>query len=110
KRRERNEPRAVAESLDHIGCDLQREPRLSDASRSDDRDQTPLGQRVAELSQLAFATDEARDLKRQVVRSRIHRSQRGKVRAQAGRDDLKCRLRLAEVLEAMRSEAAWRRS
>jgi hypothetical protein len=79
-----DEPHAVRIVVEHVRGKLQREPRLADAARADQREQPRAVQRLARLDQFALAADERRGLLRQVVRRRLERAQRGEVAAQRG--------------------------
>ena len=84
-RRELRQPRAVAELGQHVGRDLQREPRLADATDARQRHEPVLGDRLADTVQLCLAADERRELRRQVRRQGVERPQRREVVGEARR-------------------------
>ena len=76
-----DEPDAVLVPVEQIGAHLQREARLADAARAPRRDEpVGLGEQLRDGEDVDVAADEARDLKRQVVRQRFERAQRREIR------------------------------
>ena len=82
RRGELAEPRAVGERGKHLGRDLRREAGLADATDAGERHE-PRTRRsaVAEPGELFVATDERRELHRQVAAERVERPQRREVGA-----------------------------
>jgi hypothetical protein len=84
-RRQLAQPRAVPEARQHLGRDLQRQPRFPHTANAGQRHHPRLLQRRERPSQLAVAAHQRRHLQRQVARERIHRPQRRERRAQTRR-------------------------
>jgi hypothetical protein len=62
-----DEPDAVAEVADELGCDLEREPRLADPARAGERDEPrAASDQLEEVGQLLLPADERLELERQV--------------------------------------------
>ena len=81
--------------------DFQREPGLSDATRTGEGEDRGGGEVRLRIGDLLGATDKAGELVRQVVRKRFERPHRGKFRAQLGPEDLVQPNRRREILEPM---------
>ena len=108
QRRELDEPDAVLVPVEQIGAHLQREARLADAARADERDEPVLGEQLRDGEDVDVAADEARDLKRQVVRQRFERAQRREIRRESGRYELVDLLGMRQIFETVLAEIAER--
>ena len=106
-RLERDEPDPIRESLGNVCRELERETRLARAARSGECQEPGAPQEIARLAQLGVASDEARELGRQVVRPAIERADRRELGPFALDHQLADPLR-AEVLEAVLAEPAQR--
>ena len=84
--------------------DLDREPRLSDTAGTGEGQHRRLAQPRLGIGDLRRTTDEARELAREIVRSRVQRSDRREVGPQPRRHDLEDALGSVEPLEPMRPE------
>jgi hypothetical protein len=71
--RQLGQPHPIGEGWQQVGCQLQREARLARSARTDQGQQARGGQALAGLFELAFASYEAGELNRQVVRKRVDR-------------------------------------
>ncbi len=108
KRRQFDQPHAVGEIIERVGCDLERQAGLAEAAGADDGDEPCSAQQFPDLAQLTLAADERRDLLRQVVRYRFERAQRRKMRAQRRMNHLVDPLRAREVAQACGTKVAQR--
>src|SRR5690606_26524349 len=72
ERGEVDEEHPVGEAFDKTAGDLQREARLADAARPNERDQPVPGDPLQHLGYLLLAPDERRDLRREVM-CNLHR-------------------------------------
>jgi hypothetical protein len=104
-RLERDEPDAVGEPLRDVGSQLQRQPRLAGPARSGQRQEPGGPEQLARLGQLRLAADEARQLRRQVVRAAIQRADRRELGPLALDDELADPLR-PEILEPVLAQSA----
>ena len=87
-RLERDEEDAIRELVGDAGGQLQRQPRLAGPARPGEGQQAGRGEQAGGLGQLRVATDEGRQLGRQVVRVGIQRPGRRERRRQAVGVDL----------------------
>ena len=99
-----DQPNAVGEPQRHLGGDLQRESSLPDASNAGQRDQSVGAHQLAQLFDLAVATDEAGRLRRKVARDEVDRLQRRELGAQTGGTNLEDLHRLGEVAKPAQPE------
>src|SRR5262249_427782 len=97
------EPRPIGETRQHFRRDLLGEPRLANPSYSGERDQTGAQDHLGQLSDLAFATHEARELDRK-VRVDLERSEPRKLRRKCRVHQLVHAHRLREVAQSMLTE------
>ena len=90
-RRELDEVAAVREVARRRSCDLQREPGLSDTTRTDEGDEPLLGCESDELAKLVVATDERRQRfgeRAATLRTGgVHPTRRGRVEGLVVRQD-----------------------
>ena len=86
--------------LQHVGGGLQREPRLADATDTDQRHEPVRSEQRLDLGLLPFPADERCDLLRQVVRRGLQRAQRRKVSPQLWMHDLVDALGAREIAQA----------
>lgn len=107
---ELDEPRAAVVTLELVGRELQREPRLPASARTIEREQPRVGERGAESSQLGGAADERRELHGKVVWQIVERCRRSEPVRQVGMAKLEDVLRAAEILERVRAEVGQRRT
>ena len=97
---------AVVELVEHIGAELQRQPRLADASGAGEgeRGGPPLTRQVAKPLQLLLAADERIGLDREVRRPVSERPRRWELGRQAVDEQLVELLRLEQVLQPVLTE------
>ena len=107
-RREVQEPDAVGIRVEHVGGDLQRQPRLAETAHAEQRQQAVALEELSGLLELALASDERGELLRQVVGRGFERAQRREVRPQVGMQDLVDVLRGRQVLQPDAAEIAQR--
>ncbi len=101
-----DEPNAVDEALELIGGDSERQARLARSARSGQREESIRGQQAPQLLELALASDETRELDRQIVGRSIERSQRCEAGREVRDDDLEDALGVGDVLQAVHAEVA----
>ncbi len=92
----------------HFGRQLQRQPRLADATGTGQRQQSGRAQQCPDFIEFTLPADEGGQLLRQVVRRRLQRAQCGKFLAQRRVHHLVDALRTGEVAQAHRSQLAQR--
>src|SRR5205085_962162 len=84
-----DEPDAIRAAFDEVGRELEHQSRLTNAASAYEGDQPRLRKELRKFTQLALATNEGRDLLRQIVRRRFQRPQRRKVLSRTRGNDLK---------------------
>ena len=99
-RLERHEEHAVREVVRDAGGELERQSRLARAARPGQREQPGRAEQGRGLGQLGVATDEGRQLRRQVVGMGVGCPRRGELGRQPVDDDLDQVDRRQQVLEA----------
>ena len=107
-RRELDEPRAVGEAVEHVGRELERQPRLADAPGAEQRQQARPLERLPRFVELVLAPDERRRLNRQVVGRAFQRAQRREVAPQRWMEDLVEPFGTRQVAQADEAEVAQR--
>jgi hypothetical protein len=107
-RRELDEPHAIGIGVVGVGRRLQREPGLADAADADQREQPASCQEPLDLGGFLVATDERRDLLREVVGRPFERAQRGKVGPELRMHELIDPLGHRQILEPHGAEVAQR--
>ena len=105
-RRQRDEPDAIGVRLDQIGGHMQGQAGLAGATGSGEREQADTGlfQPAADLRRQRFATDERRQLRRQVMGLPVQTLERREVRGKTGGGELKDMLDFAQVAQPMLAE------
>ncbi len=103
-----DEPGAILQLAQELLCQLQGDARLADAARPGEGEQRRRCQQALRFGELRLATDEARQLARQVVGMRIHRPQRRELGRQVRDDRLEEPLLPGQVAEPMLPEVAER--
>jgi len=111
-RRQLDGVHTLLEGVDLLGSDLQRQARLADAARPDQRQQAAvrIGQQFGDAGALVLAAHERRGLGRQVVRARGQRAQRrefldGQIGMRQGVDALG----VVQILEQVHAQVLQRR-
>ena len=107
-RRKLDEPDAVGKFVEHVGRDLQRQPRLAETAHPEQREQRRFLEQLSHLGLTALAADERRHLLRQVVRRRLERAEGREVLAQLGMHRLVDVLRAREVAQPHTAQVAQR--
>ena len=107
-RRQRYEVHAVAKVLHHVGGQLQAEPGLAYAAGPGQGEQPRPAKQPLRLRDVGLATDEARELRGEVVRRRVQSAQSGKAIRCAIDDELVQALGSGEVFQAMGAQVAQR--
>ena len=85
---------------------MQREAGLARAAGAGERDEPRLAEQPLELGQIAFAPDEGIHLSRKIVGQHFQRTQRRKILAQTGRDELVDVLGRDEIAQPTLAEIA----
>src|SRR5215471_16552953 len=106
--RQFHEPYAVGITFEHIGSDLQRQTRLADAARTDQRHQARARQQLLDVRKFLLASDERGHLLREIVRCRFERPQRGKMLLQSRMHDLVEALGAREIAQPHGAQVAQR--
>ena len=88
--------------------DLEREPRLTDATDPGERDEPRLVERVDDRGPFGFAADERAELRRQVAAKHVERVQRRELRPKIGVHDLEHALGPRDVAQAVLAEVEQR--
>ena len=93
------DPRAIAVVAEHAPCDLQREPGLADAAGAGDRHQRAGPDGAGDLDDRVLASDEGRDLQREVSGNDVEPGGRFDVVRQPGPRQLEDPLGPSEVAQ-----------
>ena len=94
-----DQPRPVRVPVQRLGGHLDREARLADAANSGQRHDAVVGQQAVHRLHLALASDEGRQLDRQVRRQHVEREQRRERSIQPVGRQLEDALRLRQVTQ-----------
>ncbi len=100
-RRQRHEPGAVRQCLLHRGGDLDREAGLAGPTGPGERQQPRPLEQPADLGDLGLATDEGRELGRDVADARVLGPRRREVRGEVLEDQLREVFGMVQVLQAV---------
>ncbi len=103
-----DQPKAVGVLIENVRRDLQREARFSGPTWPGEREEMCCRQKPAHLSDLAFASDEAGELHRQIVGDALQRPECRKLRGQIGRRYLEQVLGTRQIAKAHRAQFAQR--
>jgi hypothetical protein len=101
-----DQPCPRGKGIEHLGGQPQGEARLARPARTGQREKPVRGQERPQVGQLPLASDEARELRGQIVGLCALRSQRRKIDRQVGCDQLEQALGVGEVFEPMLAEIA----
>ncbi len=105
-RRQLHPPHSTVEVVDRLGSDLQRQPRLADAARADQRHEATVIHRRQHRSRVRFTTDQRRQTGRQLWPNTSERSQRREVDVTIAMTQLPHPLSSAQIIQPVRTHVA----